>query len=112
VLDAHLDLRDEYGGTKLSHACAGRRILEIEGVRGFVSLGIRSGSREEVVFAAENDVSYFTSDVIHEKGMDHVLDSALKSRECQRIYISIDIDALDPAYAPGTGSPESFSLTP
>ncbi len=112
VLDAHLDLRDEYGGTKLSHACASRRILEIKGVCSFASIGIRSGSREEVVFAAENDVSYFTSDVIHEKGMDRVLDSALKSLECQRIYISIDIDALDPAYAPGTGSPEPFGLTP
>jgi agmatinase len=112
VLDAHLDLRDEYGGTKLSHACASRRILEIKGVRGFASIGIRSGSREEVLFAAENDVSYFTSDVIHEKGIDQVLDLALERMDCQRIYISIDIDALDPAYAPATGSPEPFGLSP
>jgi agmatinase len=112
VLDAHLDLRDEYGGTKLSHACASRRILEIEKVRSFASMGIRSGSRDEFLFAKENDVPYFTSDAIHEKGMDKVLDLALKSLDSERIYISIDIDALDPAYAPGTGSPEPFGLTP
>jgi agmatinase len=112
VLDAHLDLRDEYGGTKLSHACASRRILEIEEVCSFASLGIRSGSRDEFVFAKENDVLYFTSDAIHEKGIDKVLDLALESLDSERIYISIDIDALDPAYAPGTGSPEPFGLSP
>jgi agmatinase len=112
VLDAHLDLRDEYGGTKLSHACAGRRILEIEGVRGFASLGIRSGSKDEFLFAKENDFLYFTSYAINEKGMDKVLDLTLERLDSERIYISIDIDALDPAYAPGTGSPEPFGLSP
>ena len=51
ILDAHLDLRDEYDGTKLSHASVSRRIPEIEEVRSFASLGIRSGSRDEFVFA-------------------------------------------------------------
>ena len=112
ILDAHLDLRDEYGGTKLSHASASCRILELEEVDSFASLGIRSGSRDEFVFAKENDALYFTSDAIHEKGIDKVLDLALESLDSERIYISIDIDALDPAYAPGTGSPEPFGLSP
>jgi len=112
ILDAHLDLRDEYGGTKLSHASASRRILELEEVDSFASLGIRSGSRDEFVFAKENDALYFTSDAIHEKGIDKVLDLALESLDSERFYISIDIDALDPAYAPGTGSPEPFGLSP
>ncbi len=58
VLDAHLDLREEYGCTRYSHACASRRILE-KGVGGYASIGIRSGSREEFDYAAENKIRFF-----------------------------------------------------
>jgi agmatinase len=110
VLDAHLDLRDEYGCTKLSHACASRRILEIEGVEAYASIGIRSGSREEFTYAADNLISYFTSSEVREKGIDQILDLALKDLDCERLYLSIDLDALDPAYAPAVGNPEPFGL--
>lgn len=59
VLDAHLDLRAEFGCTRYSHACASRRILEKEGVKAYASIGIRSGSKEEFSFAKENNISYF-----------------------------------------------------
>jgi agmatinase len=110
VLDAHLDLREEYGCTRYSHACASRRILEKD-VCGYTSIGIRSGSREEFHYAAENEVRFFSSREVHEKGIDLVLDRALQEMECERLYLSIDLDALDPAFAPAVGNPEPFGLT-
>jgi agmatinase len=110
VLDAHLDLREDFGCTRYSHACASRRILE-KGVGGYASIGIRSGSREEYEYAAENEISFFTSREVHEKGIDLVLDRALQEMECERLYLSIDLDALDPSFAPAVGNPEPFGLT-
>ena len=112
VLDAHLDLRNEYGCTRFSHACASRRILEKKGVQSYASVGIRSGCREEFSFAAENGISYATSHDVREKGIDQVLDDALESLSCDRLYLSIDLDALDPAYAPAVGNPEPFGMKP
>jgi len=112
VLDAHLDLREEYGCTRFSHACASRRILEAKGVKAYASIGIRSGSPEEFSFAKQNNVNYFTSREVRETGIDAVLDAALASmQECKMLYLSIDLDALDPAYAPAVGNPEPFGLT-
>lgn len=112
VLDAHLDLREEYGCTRFSHACASRRILEAKGVKAYASIGIRSGSPEEFSFAKQNEVDYFTSCEVREKGIDQVLDAALAGmQECEMLYLSIDLDALDPAYAPAVGNPEPFGLT-
>lgn len=111
VLDAHLDLREEYGCTRYSHACASRRILEKPGVRAYASIGIRSGSREEFAFARESDVSYFTAREVRDRGIDHVLDLALARLDGKPLYLSIDLDALDPAFAPAVGNPEPFGLT-
>jgi agmatinase len=111
VLDAHLDLREEYGCTRYSHACASRRILEKRGIGGYTSIGIRSGSREEFDYAAENRVSFFSSREVHEKGIDYVLDRALQEMTSEMLYLSIDLDALDPAFAPAVGNPEPFGLT-
>jgi len=111
VLDAHLDLREEYGGTRLSHACASRTILETEGVAGYASIGIRSGDLKEYIWAEEHDVSYHSSDEVRERGIEAVLKDALGEVECDEIYLSIDFDAIDPAYAPGVGTPEPFGLS-
>ena len=111
VLDAHLDLREEYGCTKASHACASRRILEKDGLAGYASIGIRSGSREEFVWAGENGISYFTARQVREEGIDAVLDRALEKMQCERLYLSIDLDVLDPAYAPAVGNPEPFGIS-
>jgi agmatinase len=111
VLDAHLDLRDEYGCTRFSHACASRRILEAKGVKAYASIGIRSGSQEEFSFAKQNEIRYFTSREVRDKGIDPVLDAALTGMHCEKLYLSIDLDALDPAYAPAVGNPEPFGLT-
>ena len=112
VLDAHLDLRDEYGCTKLSHACASRRVLETKGLGGYASIGIRSGSKEEFAYASRNWVNFRTSDEVKELGMDRVLDSVLERMDCDYVYLSIDLDVLDPSYAPAVGNPEPFGLSP
>lgn len=111
VLDAHLDLREQFGNTRYSHACASRRILEKKGIGAFASIGIRSGSKEEFTFAKENGISYHTSREVFEKGIDYVLDDALERLNCEQLYLSIDLDALDPAFAPAVGNPEPFGLT-
>lgn len=111
VLDAHLDLREEYGGSRLSHACASRHILDVEGVAGYASIGIRSGDLKEYIWAEEHGISYHSSDEVHERGIELVLNDALKEVGCDEIYLSIDFDAIDPAYAPGVGNPEPFGLT-
>jgi len=111
VLDAHLDLREEYGCTRYSHACASRRILEKEGVCSYASIGIRSGCKEEFTFAKENGIPYYTSLDVKKKGIDYVLDRAMEGMDCERLYLSIDLDALDPAFAPAVGNPEPFGLT-
>jgi agmatinase len=111
VLDAHFDLREEYGGTRLSHACASRHILETDGVAGYASIGIRSGDMKEYIWAEEHGVHYHSSDEVHERGIELVLNDVLKEVGCEEIYLSIDFDAIDPAYAPGVGNPEPFGLS-
>jgi len=80
--------------------CASRRILEKEGVKAYASIGIRSGCLEEFTFAKENGISYNTSHEVKEKGIDYVLDRAIEGLNSERLYLSIDLDALDPAFAP------------
>jgi agmatinase len=104
-IDAHGDLRDEYDGTRYSHACAMRRVVEL-GAR-VVGVGIRSMSEGEPAFARRHGVRHFYARQMqgHLDWIEPVLD-ALTSP----VYLSIDIDGLDPAYAPGTGTPEPGGL--
>jgi len=109
VLDAHFDLRDGYRGFKHNHACVSRNILS-EVTKNLVSIGIRSGPEDEWVFAKENKLKYYTADDVEALGMVEVLKEALEWLDCSRLYLSLDMDALDPAYAPGLGTPEPFGL--
>lgn len=104
-LDAHLDLYDAYDGNEHSHASVMRRILEVESVEEVVLLGIRAGSKEEWERAAEDDVTV----VPPEDVADWTARDRLEGRD---VYLSLDIDAADPAYAPGTGTTEPFGLEP
>ncbi len=110
VLDAHFDLRDGYRGFKNNHACVSRNILS-EVTENLVSIGIRSGPEDEWVFARENKLKYYTADDVEAIGMVEVLKEALEWLDCSRLYLSLDMDALDPAYAPGLGTPEPFGLS-
>jgi len=112
VMDAHLDLRSEYGCTTFSHACTSKRLLDIEGIRGYSSIGTRSGSKEEFDYAREKGIRHHTSDEIVERGIDAVLEDILADLGCERLYLSIDMDVIDPAYAPAVGNPEPCGMAP
>jgi agmatinase len=111
-LDAHMDFRDSYLGDRRSHACSSRRILEKVGSRNVVVLGVRSVSREEMEANQSIGMAYVTAHEIAKDGIQSAVQRALNMLKTERIYISLDIDAIDPAYAGATGTPEPFGLTP
>jgi agmatinase len=106
-IDAHTDYRDTYLGNKFSHACVARRVSEIVGKENVVSIGIRSISAEEI---KEGPQKYFTSFEVNSD--NRKLKSFLKEFCNSPVYLSIDFDGFDPAYAPGVGTPEPFGLNP
>jgi agmatinase len=110
VLDAHFDLREEYRGFQNNHACVSRNILN-QVTENLVSIGIRSGPEEEWVFARQNNLKYYTSDDVESTGMVEVIKEALEWLDCSQLYLSLDMDAIDPAFAPGLGTPEPFGLS-
>ena len=97
--DAHADLRDDYLGAKLSHACVIRRCHDLIGDGKIHQFCIRSGERDEFLFAAQHtDMHKFDF---------NELDDVLESIGNCPVYFTIDLDCLDPAYFPGTGTPEA-----
>ena len=100
--DAHADLRDEYEGTKFSHACVMRRITEL-GCRVF-SAGIRSISREEKDFLDKTEKVKILR--AHEMEGEKWRDILNKSLPSGTYYVSFDVDFLDPSVLPDTGTPE------
>jgi agmatinase len=111
VYDAHLDLRDELFGDRMSHATYLRRGYEELGFKAIV-LGARALSIEEVEFTAENDdMSFITSLDIIKGVLDPIkmVNEAVKS--ASKVYLSIDLDVLDPAYAPAVGNPHPEGLS-
>lgn len=111
-LDAHMDFRASYLGDDRSHACSSRRMLEKVGARNIVVMGVRSVSREEIDDNRALGMSYVTAHEIARDGIQASVQRALNMLKTERLYISLDIDAIDPAYAGGTGTPEPFGLTP
>lgn len=112
LLDAHLDYRDEYEGEPLSHACVTRRLKDHLGVDHVVMAGIRSASSEELTQAEEDGLAFIDAFQVRRHGMEVWLAEAVENLSGDGVYLSIDIDVLDPAYAPGVGTPEPFGLTP
>lgn len=104
-IDAHADLRTDYEGEVLSHATPFRLIAEHIGPRNVYSFAIRSGTAEEFRYARKA-LNFFPFAL--EAPLKEVAD-ALRGRP---VYVSIDIDVLDPAFAPGTGTPEPEGLSP
>lgn len=103
-LDAHADLRSDYMGETFSHASVMRRVVEILGSGRLYQLGIRTVAREELAYAQEHTSLY----------IDQVLDKIPEVMERiggRPVYLSIDIDVLDPAFAPGTGTPEGAGIS-
>jgi len=111
-IDAHLDFRDEFLGDRYSHACSARRISDHVGVQRVVYSGVRSFSRGEREDLERLGLVYVSAMEVHRDGMAKALDRALKAVDRERIYLTIDIDGIDPAYAPAVGNPEPFGITP
>ncbi len=99
--DAHADLRDDYLGVKLSHACVLRRCYELVGDGKIHQFCIRSGEREEFAFAKEHtDMHKFSF-----YGLEEVCNELAKNNT--PVYFTIDLDCMDPSVFCGTGTPEA-----
>lgn len=101
--DAHADLRDDYLGESLSHACVMRRCHELVGDNKIYQFGIRSGDREEFIFEKEH--------VYTNKFNFHTLDQVVEELKGKPVYVTIDLDVLDPSIFPGTGTPEAGGVS-
>jgi agmatinase len=112
VLDAHLDLLEDYMGDTRSHACATRRCADVVGADNIAVLGIRSASRDELVSAGDDGLSFATADGARELGLATVLEELLLSLGEGPLYLSMDLDVLDPSHAPGVQNPEPWGLSP
>jgi len=110
--DAHLDMRDEFLGEKLSHATFMRRVSEQIGPDHIMEVGVRAFSKPELDFTKKSGVKMITPRDLRSAGV---------SKTAQRIrgflsgfthsYVTVDIDVLDPAFAPGVGNPEPDGLS-
>ena len=104
-LDAHADLRDQYLGQSLSHATVLRRVAERCPPGSVHQFGIRSGTREEFQWARAHTA-------LHARHVLEPLEQALPALRGRPVYLTLDVDVIDPAYLPGTGTPEPGGITP
>jgi agmatinase len=102
--DAHTDLRDQYEGEPLSHSTPIKKACELIGGKNVYSFGIRSGMKEEFEWAKDN-MNLFKFDVLEP------LKKVLPTIGNRPVYLTIDIDVLDPSAAPGTGTAEAGGIT-
>lgn len=112
-IDAHPDFCDIYEESKYSHACTNYRAYDhgykLENI---VLLGIRGFEQQEIeLFKNHPEIHIIKASTILEKGIDVIKSLKEKFDDKYAIYLSFDIDAIDPAYAPGTGTPEAFGIT-
>jgi agmatinase len=102
-MDAHTDLRDHYLGEKLSHACVMKRLWEILGDKRIFQFGIRSGEKHEFEFAEKH--------LFIRKFDFSGLEELLPRLSGKPVYLSLDLDVLDPSVLGGTGTPEAGGVT-
>jgi len=109
VFDAHYDLRDQYADIKLSHAAYLRRIIEKRGSENIVHVGARAFVKEELAFLKEHNISTVSDKEIRDGSGPKLLKDITSTFD--NIYLSIDLDVLDPAFAPGVGNPEAVGIS-
>lgn len=103
--DAHTDLREEYNNNENSHATVIKRIWDIVGDNKIFQFGIRSGTKEEFEFALKYKHTYMETHTIN------TFKEIVAKLENKNIYLTIDLDVLDPSIFPGTGTPEPGGVT-
>lgn len=104
-IDAHADLREQYEGEPLSHSTPIRKACQLIGAENVYSFGIRSGMKEEFEYAKSSGMHMYPFDVVEP------LKQVLPSLAGRQVYVTIDIDVLDPSAAPGTGTAEAGGIT-
>ena len=109
VFDAHYDLRDQYADIKLSHAAYLRRIVEKRGSENIVHVGARAFVKEELVFLKEHNIATVSDKEIRNGNGTKLLKDITSTFDS--LYLSIDLDVLDPAFAPGVGNPEAVGIS-
>jgi agmatinase len=111
--DAHLDLRNEFMGLKLSHTTFMRRTNEQVKPAKIIEVGTRSVCKEELAYAKRAGIGFFTSQQVRNKGAKQIAEQ-LKDNltEYENVYVSVDMDVLDPAYVPAVQNPEADGLEP
>jgi agmatinase len=113
-LDAHFDLCNEIDGNYLSHGSTERRALELKNIsdiRNIFFVGVRSAEVQELPFIRDKKINILKAMDIRRQGVGKSLERIREQmKKFPRIYLTIDIDVLDPAYAPGTGTPRFGGL--
>ncbi|KUO50236.1 MAG: hypothetical protein APF76_11020 [Desulfitibacter sp. BRH_c19] len=113
-LDAHLDLCNILDGNSLSHGCTHRRGLELDSfsLENTYFVGIRSCETQELEFIKDKDANIYTSRTLFETGAKVIAEEIVRKLSgLNKIYLTLDIDILDPAFAPGTGTPKSGGIS-
>ena len=104
-IDAHADLKDSFENNKMSHACVARRIFELNS--NITQVGVRSLEKKEHEFIKNNKIkTFFMKDLVYNKNYIQEILSTLK----ENVYLTIDLDALDPSILPDVGTPEPGGL--
>ena len=115
--DAHADTSEDQFGALIGHGTPMRRLIESGAVRGdrFLQLGLRGYWPDDKTFKwmAEKGMKSYEMTEVHHRGMKSVLDEsfAILTNECDGVFLSVDIDVVDPGMAPGTGTPEPGGMT-
>lgn len=105
--DAHLDLRDSYLGLNVSHTTFMRRIKENVKPSKILEIGTRAVCKEELDYAKEAEIDYLTAHKIRKDGINKTTETIRDVlRGCEKVYITIDMDVLDPAFVPAVPNPE------
>jgi agmatinase len=109
--DAHLDLRREYQGLTLSHTTFMRVINEEVKPAKIIEVGTRAVCREELDYAKKAEIDFFTSQQLRKEGTEQVTQKLKEKLEpYENVYLSIDMDVLDPAFAPAVQNPEAEGI--
>ncbi|MBQ9061012.1 MAG: agmatinase [Firmicutes bacterium] len=114
-IDAHMDLSYELEGDPLSHGSTEQRALDLDNIGSTENLyfiGIRSIEPDEFEFSRSHDIQVKTAWDCYHEGIEAVADDCIaRMKKFNKVYLTFDIDALDPAFAGGTGTPQFGGLT-